>query len=176
MRKNCALVVAIAIAALACTSVDLGACGDKFLRVGRSARLKGYASIHPATILVYQPPNATDKRLKEFETLLKQAGHKPVFVPNGARLAAVVAGGKYDLVIADYGDAATIKEQLRSLPARPDVLPILDKPSKALLAQAEKEYHCLIKPQSMTKYDALEEIDHALDMRLRDVASPSAVK
>ena len=38
---------------MALTSVDLGACGDKFLRPGRSGRWQNYAAMHPAAILLY---------------------------------------------------------------------------------------------------------------------------
>ena len=51
---------AIAVCVLfACGSIDLGACGDKYARVGRSSRLKAYAPLYPASILVYAPANAT---------------------------------------------------------------------------------------------------------------------
>src|SRR5262245_64877784 len=100
MRRPAIAVVATAIA-LFCISVDLGACGDKFLRVGRSARLKGYASIHPATILLYKMAKPNKKGLKDFETQLKKAGHKLVFVDHGAPLAPVVSRTHFDLIIAD---------------------------------------------------------------------------
>ena len=35
-------------------SVDLGACGDKFLRVARSARFRRYAAVHRVRILIYR--------------------------------------------------------------------------------------------------------------------------
>ena len=168
-------VAALAIA-LVSTSADLGACGDKYLRVGRSARLKGYAAIHPASILVYRPLNSTAKGVKEFEALLKRAGHNPIFVQNGTALAQLVAGARYDLVIADYADAAAITQQLRSVAARPDVLPMLDNPSKELAARARMEYQHLLTPHNMTRYDALDEIDHVMDLRLKGTPAASAIK
>lgn len=170
MRRR-AIVIATAAAALACTAVDLGACGDKFLKVGQSTQVRRYAAIHRASILVYTPANATKAGVKFYEGLLKGAGHKPVVVKHGAAIAQVVAGGKYDLVIADYSDAATVKAQLQSILAKPDVLPILDGSSKALAAQAEKEYLFLIRPGSMTPFDALDEIEHAMERRLGGASS-----
>ena len=66
-----------------------------------------------------------------------------------------------DVVIADYSDADRITDDLRSAASRPELLPILYKPSKALEAEAEKRYSCLIKPHAMSKFDALAEIDRA---------------
>ena len=56
-------------------SVDLTACGDKFFRPGKSARLKHYASIYPASILIVRPANANAKGLTDLQRLLKQGGH-----------------------------------------------------------------------------------------------------
>jgi hypothetical protein len=98
------------IATLTAASVDLGACGDKFLRVGRSARFRRYAAVHPASILIYK---------------------------------------------------------LGATPSKPGLLPILYKPSKAVEAEAEQQYACLIKPHVMTKYDALAEIDRFMQLQPR---------
>ena len=176
MRRRALVVAAVVVAALAGTSDQLAACGDKFLRPGRSPRLSNYASIHPSAILVYQPAQPDAKGIEAFRTLLKRAGHTPVFVTHGTDVAPVAASASYALVIANYAEAAAIKEQLRSLPGRPDVLPILNKPSKAVAAQAAQEYHCLLTPHNMTERDALEEIDHALAVRLKGITEPGSSK
>ena len=172
LRPVC--IAAVVAAIVASGSVDLSACGDKFLRIGRSARFRGYAAVHPASILVYKPTNSTPAGVREFETMLKRAGHKPVFLENGAGLKQAVAAAKYDVVIADYADAGKIEDEIQSVQARPDLLPILNKPTKAVEAAAEKAYHCLIKPHAMSKYDALAEIDHLLELRLKGSTQPAA--
>ena len=164
-------VAGIITLSLICVSADLSACGDKFLRVGRSARFKGYAAVHPASILIYKSLTSTPEGIKQFEALLKRAGHKPLAVENGAALAPLMAAAHYDVVIADYADTGRIKQEIQSVPARPGLLPILYKPTKVVEAAAEKEYHCLIKPHAMNKYDALAEIDHLLDLRLKESVS-----
>src|SRR5205823_7518860 len=88
------------IVTLTAASIDLGACGDKFLRVGRSSRFRRYAAVHPATILIYKPLHATTAGIDELKALLKQAGHKPVAVDNGASIVDALAGADYDVVIA----------------------------------------------------------------------------
>jgi hypothetical protein len=156
------------IATFAASSVDLGACGDKFLRVGRSARFRRYAAVYPASILIYTPANATSAGMKEFEALLKRAGHKPVTVDSGTSIPRALAAAQYDLVIADYSDASHIKTDLQS--SKPELLPILYKPTKAIEAEADKQYACLIKPASMTKYDALAEIDRLMQLKRKSAS------
>jgi hypothetical protein len=170
------LVVAVLATAFASGAADLSACGDKFLRIGRSARFRGYAAVHPSSILIYTPTNSTPAGIKEFEALLKRAGHKPVTVENGARLSQMFAAAKYDVVIGDYADTSKIKEELQSVTSKPGLLPILYKPTKAVAAQAEKEYDCLIKPDAMSKHDALAEIDRLMELRLKDTTAADATK
>jgi DNA-binding NtrC family response regulator len=146
-------------------SVDLGACGDKFLRVGRSARFRRYAAVHPATILIYRPAHSTRAGIEELKAMLKQAGHRPVAVESGTNIADALAAVHYDVVIADYADAGQLRSEIQSASSRPDILPILYKPTKAVEAKAEQQYTCLIKPHAMTKYDALAEIDRLIDLR-----------
>jgi hypothetical protein len=160
------IVIATVGIALASTSVDLGACGDKFFRPGQSAKVKGYAALHRASILVYKPVKPNREGVKYFETLLKSAGHKPVFVNHGSPLAQVVAAGKYDLVVVQDADVAASKAQLQSIPAGPDILPMVSKASNAVAAQVEKEHQFLIKP-GMTPYDALDQIELAMVRRLK---------
>src|SRR5262249_44747124 len=150
------------IAALAAASVDLGACGDKFLRVGRSARFRRYAAVHPAAILIVKPVHSTPAGIEELKALLKQAGHRPVAVDNGTNVAGVLAAARYDLVIADYSDAGHIGNDLQPSPSTPAILPILYKPTKAVEAEADRRYAFIIRPEAMTKYDALAEIDRLL--------------
>ena len=153
------------IAMVIASSVDLGACGDKFLRVGRSARFRRYAAVHPAAILILSPANSTRAGIQELQTILKQAGHRPVAVEHGMSIVSALAAAQYDIVIADYADADRIKRDIQTTASKPQVLPILYKPTKAVEAEAEKQYACLIKPHAMTKYDALAEIDRLIDLR-----------
>jgi CheY-like chemotaxis protein len=171
MRR--ALIVGV-ITCLTCASVDLGACGDKFLRVGRSARFRRYAAVHPATILIYSPVHSTHAGIEELKTLLKQAGHRPMAIDSGASVARALTAGQYDLVIADYADAVQIRSALESTPSKPEILPILYKPAKALEEEAEKQYAFLIKPHEMTKYEALAEIDRLMQRKLD--GSPAIAK
>jgi hypothetical protein len=169
MRRRAMVIAAVAIA-LACVAVDLGACGDKYLKPGKGTRVRRYAAIHPASILVYKSATATADGVKFYQELLTSAGHTPVFVNHGASIASAVAAGKYDLILVMYADAAAVKSQLDSVAAKPDVLPILHKPPKALAAQAAREFPFLILPHEMDKYDALDQIEHLMERRLGAVS------
>ena len=169
-------VVAVVATTLASGSADLSACGDKFLRIGRSERFRGYAAVHPSSILIYTPTSSTPGSIKDFEALLKRAGHKTLAVENGARLSQVFAAAKYDVVIADYADTIKIKEELQFVASKPGLLPILYKPTKAVAAEAAKEYHSLIVADAMSKHDALVEIDRLMELRLKGTAAADATK
>ena len=163
----------IAIATATAGAVDLGACGDKFLRVGRSARFRRYAAAHPAAILIYKPTNSTAAGIQELTALLKRAGHRPVAIDRGTNISLALAAGQYDLIIADYADADRITSNFQAVTIKPELLPILFKPTKAVEAEADKQYVCLIKPHKMTKYDALAEIDRLMQLRPRALPAPT---
>ena len=95
-------------------------------------------------------------------TVLKNAfaGQMPV---------GTLAASRYDVVIADYVDADRLKVDLQSAAPQAALLPILDKPSKAVEAEARQQYAFLIQPQAMTTYDALAEIDRLMESRSRRV-------
>ncbi len=166
MRRHLGVLM-VTIVMMASAAADLTACGDKFLRVGRSSRFRAYASVHPSAILVYAP-RWTKHGIDDMEQILKRAGHRPVTVTTHDAMVKAVTDTKYELVIAMYPDAPTVKRELESVPAKPAVLPIIFKVTKAQAADAAATYACLLKPEKMTPFQALEEIDHALDLRLKD--------
>jgi len=159
------------IGATAAGSIDLDACGDKFLRVGRSARFRRYAAVHPAAILIYSPVNSTRAGIDELRALLKRAGHKAVALDRAASVSAALAASPYDVVIADYLDAERLKGDLRSAASQAALLPILNKPSKAVETEAMRQYAFAIKPDAMTKFDALAEIDRLMESRSQSTAA-----
>jgi hypothetical protein len=146
---------------------DLSACGDKFMRVGRSASGRKYAALHPSSILIYRPAGSTSNGMTALEKLLRQAGHAPRVLQRDERLEPALASANYALVIADYADVGMLKGHLAGAASAPGILPILAKSNKAVEAEIKGEFHCLIKPQTMEPHDALAEIDHALDYRLK---------
>lgn len=162
---------AISVAATLCVTfwTDLSACGDKFMRVGRSASGRRYAALHPSSILIYRPLGSTTKGMTDLEKLLKQAGHAPRILQRDEGVEPALASANYALVIADYADVDMLKGRLGGAASAPTILPILAKSNKVVEAQIRSEFHCLIKPRAMEPNDALAEIDHAIDFRLKSL-------
>ena len=172
-RKVC-LVLAMTTA-VAFAYVDVHACGDKFLRVGRSARFRRYASVHPSGILLYAP-QWTGTGIKDFETMLKRAGHAPVTVTNAGALSDVLATAKYEVVITDFSYAGTTREALRASGSTAALLPVLYKRTKNEESEARAVYQALLRPEKMTKFEALEEIDRLIELRLKGAAGTSGTR
>jgi hypothetical protein len=175
MRSR-AIVIAVVAGVLASTSVDLGACGDKYTRVGQSTRIKRYAAVHPASILVYKPAKVSAGGVNFYKGLLTGAGHKAEFVNYGKPIDQKITAGKIDVILVHYADLPALMSQLQSLTAKPEVVPILGKESMALATQAEKDYPFLIVPERMSPLDALDQIDHAMERRLKGAAGAGLTK
>ncbi len=169
MRRR--VFIAGLIAATAAGSIDLGACGDKFMRVGRSARFRRYAAVHPAAILIYTPRNATRKGLDELKALLKRAGHNALVLDRNASVSGALTASPFDVVIADYLDADRLKSDLQTASSKAALLPILNTPAKAIETEAMRQYAFLIKPHAMTKFDSLAEIDRLMESRSGSTAA-----
>jgi hypothetical protein len=164
-RRLCVLILSLVTIASGCA--DAFACGDKFLRVGRSPRFRAYASVHPSSILVYAP-RWTGRGIADFEQMLKRAGHRPVVVTTPAAMSQAFVAGQFNVVISSYSDTGTVRKAVEPLPSRPALLPLMYKATKAEAVEAEATYRCLIKPEKMTPFQALEEIDRLIDLRLKD--------
>lgn len=158
--------IAATVMALAVPALDLQACGDKFLRAGRSSRMNGYAAMYPATILLYPSSTAKPQVVSRWQKMLKDAGHKAQVIGRSADLPAIVASGAFDLVITDYGSAARVRADVTAARTQPGVLPVLADSSKATTARAQAEFEHFIDPD-MTPRETLAEIDHVMEVRLR---------
>jgi hypothetical protein len=161
------------IVLLAVLSIDLTACGDKFLRPGRSSKWQSYAAMHPASIILLQSASAKPEVAKDWQKMLKHAGHKSLIVAPTDDLSRALASGPYDVVIAAYGDVAKVQSALDGASAKPGVLPVLSKMSKAQLELVKKEYQVVIDAGSMDRYEALLAIDHLMERRLKTPALAS---
>jgi hypothetical protein len=163
VRRLFALGILATIVGIA--STDLAACGDKFLRPGRSARMRSYAAVHPASIVILRPSTAKASDLKQFQGILKQAGHTSVVVENQAALLEAVADGSRDLVFAAYAEAFTVEASLASVPSKPNVMPLLYKASDSTITEARQHFHALIETSKMDRYQALDEIERLMKSR-----------
>ena len=159
--------VTIVLAAI-CVSVsvaDLAACGDKFLRIGRSMRYGRYAAAYPASIVVFSPRNSVPARVTDLSATLKRAGHRPVVVFDAAGLAAALSGGAVDLVLTGLAQADLAAAAAREAPSRPGIVPVIFEGNPADEAAAMALSTCHIALPGQHRNDALAEIDHKMELR-----------
>jgi hypothetical protein len=167
-----------ALAGLLCAVQPVFGCGDKLVLLGRGIRFQRMiATKHPATILVYLNPgsgiSAADREY-QLRSLLKFAGHKPRAVTSAAELATELGSGKYDVVLADYAEAATLEKEVQSSKGKPSLIPVVYNPSADQRAAAEKQYSCLVTP-AKKNYDLLSVVDQAMVSRAEN-SSPICKK
>ena len=162
MKKR--FIAVFALASMLLTQIPAEACGDKLLAMARSIGLyKAYKPWKNASILVYSAPGDIGLKDKQFQSSLTQAGHKVKTINNLNQLDKTLTGATYDFVLADIGDAASLKQRLAALKASSSVLPILYKPGKAELAAAEKQYGAAITaPMAFTEH--LQAIDKMMKL------------
>ncbi len=173
MNRRALLACASLAVFLTASSIDLGACGDKFLRIGRSTRHRTYAAVHRASILVYVPADMKPRDVKAFEKALKRAGHRPTSVRGIDELVAALGGNKFDLVIATLADAARVKGPAASSASQPQVLPVVSKRANSALAEIEREYAFTLKVDAPS-FNALATIDDVMKARLAGARSAPA--
>ena len=150
------------------------ACGDKFVLLGRGARVA--RSQFPSSILIFSNPSSrVPAAEKEFrlEATLRAAGHKPVVAESEAEVHKALSSGKYDLVLADVTDAPALRKEASAATSKPVVLPILYKPTPAELSAAEKEANCMVRPSNKSR-DLLIVVDETMKSRRAGVAAVCA--
>jgi len=162
MKKSFLVLVTVVLLVLA--QIPVEACGDKLLAMARAISIfKAYKPWKNASILIYQVRKDSVVKDKQFQTSLTLAGHKIKTIDKADQLDQTLSAGKYDLVVADIGDAAALKQRLASRGSAPSVLPLLVKPAKEELVAAEKQYGAVIKtPGGFTNH--LEAIDHLMKL------------
>ena len=153
---------------LALSAREAEACGDKFVRVGRGGRFqRGYVAVHPSAILVFvnagSPGAASMRRLP---ATLRAAGHTPLAVTSASDFEEALKARRYDIVMAEAADLPRLSAALAVAVSRPEVLPILRKPTKAEAdAAARANAHACVIVDVDKKYDVLVDIDQVMAAR-----------
>src|SRR5438876_956838 len=142
MRKALA-VVGVVLGSLFVGHTLAQACGDKLLAlVGNVRAQRAYAAARPASILLYLGRNSNGQTIGEpqLQSTLKLAGHKVQVVQDAGQVEQLLKSGRFDLVLADISEAATLSQQTMAAPSKPTLMPVMYKPSKPERAAAEKQY------------------------------------
>ena len=121
---------------------DLLACGDKFLMAGRGTRYQRPKTARAASILIYAEPSSglpAGVQDPKVQSALKHEGHRSTTVSTFEQLTAILQGGRFDVVLAASGVAASVEKLLAGAPDAAVVV-ALDSPPKggALLRAIDK--------------------------------------
>jgi len=144
---------------------DLLACGDKFLVVGRGTRYERPKNARAASILIYaNPSSGLPAALKSVpvESVLKHEGHRSTTVETPEQLSAILAGGRFDVVLTDSRDAAAVEKLLGPGPDAPVIVTICDKTSGQEPREVEKAVSCSLKAPAKAG-SLLEAVDKAVE-------------
>jgi hypothetical protein len=157
-----ALVVAAVVLQLG--AEGLQACGDKFLLAGRGAKFRqAYAAIYPAQVVVFaRPQRGSTSAIRNPNLLadLKLAGHRVVVVEDERALTRTLETERVDVVFTDGSDADRLSTQADTVPARPKVVPVLFKPTKAEAKAVETRYQIFLNSsdKSMRFLSAIDDV------------------
>src|SRR5438093_4855436 len=106
---------------------DLLACGDKFLVSGRGTRYQRPKSARAASVLIYADPSSglpVAVGGVPVESLLKREGHRSTTADTLPQLSTLLAGGRYDVVLAASTAAAAVESLLAPGPDAPVVVAV----------------------------------------------------
>lgn len=164
MKRRIGLVAVVAVVGLV-MGTDLLACGDKFLVAGRGTRYQRPKNFRAASILIYtNPSTGLEAALRKvpLDAVLKREGHRATIVASPDQLSAILASGRFDVVLADSLDAAAIEGLLAKGPDAPILVAVCPKEQEK--AAVEK---CSLKapPRERSLLDA---IDRAVERHDRN--------
>ena len=118
---------------------DLLACGEKFLVAGRGTRYQRPKSARAASVLIYANPSSglpTALKNVKVESVLKHEGHRSTTVETLEQLSTILAGGRFDVVLAASSVTADVERLLGSGPDRAVVVGVDSAPKEASLLKA----------------------------------------
>jgi hypothetical protein len=174
-KRSTAVLVLVGVVALGWN--DLGACGDKFILVGRGVRFqRAYAAVHPASVLIWinaKSRAGTAIGDPQFLKSLKLAGHTVQTAVAGDSAIGLLNSRRYDIILADVADAAGLEPEVRASGSPPILLPILFKPARAEAQAAAGRFGAtLAVPDRVTH--VLSVIDDVMKARLKTATAASA--
>jgi hypothetical protein len=118
---------------------DLLACGEKFLVAGRGTRYQRPKTARAASVLIYANPSSglpTALKNVKVESVLKHEGHRSTTVETLEQLSTILAGGRFDVVLAASSVTADVERLLGGGPDRAVVVGVDSAPKEASLLKA----------------------------------------
>ena len=114
---------------------DVLACGDKFLMSSRGTRYHRPKNFRAASILIYADPAAGLNRSK-LESILKSEGHRSTAAQSVEQLSALLAGGRYDVVLTATTVAPTVEQLVAKGPDQAIIVALESKPKNDSVLKA----------------------------------------
>jgi hypothetical protein len=154
----------------------LAACGDKYLNLGLGTHYhRSTAERRAAAVLVYANTGSELSKLLtalSVEDAMRKVGYQPAIASSSAALDEALRMRKWDVIVVDGRDIQTVAQRLQKT-AGPRVVPVLSKPTKDELKQAEKIYDTVLN--TPTKNRAfVDVVDDAMD--LHEIETEAASK
>lgn len=168
--------IALAAAAALSSGTDLSACGDKFLVAGRGTRHQRPKNARAASVLIYaNPASGLPAVLKKVsvESWLKQEGHRSTTVETPEQLAAILAGGRFDVVLAASADAPAVEKRLGGGPDAAVLVALCVKAGAPEPSMTGTSATCTLETPPKER-KLLEAIDQAVERRDQNVRKAQA--
>jgi hypothetical protein len=129
------------VAALVVTTLggDLLACGDKFLVGSRGTRYQRPKNARAAMVLIYAAPEsalAADLKKVKVDSVLKHEGHRATTVQSLDQLSTVLAGGRFDVVLAASSESQAVERLIGAAPDAAVVVALEGRPKQGGLLKA----------------------------------------
>jgi hypothetical protein len=161
------------------TGNRLAACGDKYLSLGLGTHYhRSAAERRAAAVLMYASPGSELSRLLaalSVEAAMNKDGYRPVIAASSSELDAALRNRKWDVVVVDGRETAAVAARVPKASA-PHLVPVLTRPTKDELKQAEKAYDTVLNTPTKTRV-FVDAVDDAMDLHEMEAqASAKAAK
>jgi hypothetical protein len=148
MRTSKLMILACLTLAVAPTSPDVSACGDKFIVAEEGMRNEAMLQASkPGRVLLYRPeaPDAAAcMRDPELRASLEKAGHTVVVADGDEALSRALASERFDVVLVEYAKASDVRDTVKGNSASPVVVPVLDRTARQFLSAARREFKIVL--------------------------------
>lgn len=138
------------------------ACGEGQFNMGHGLRYQGYLAPRPATLLVYDA--GADQHAALYDGL-KKAGHKVTVVGSADAMSQALHAGHYDVVIANFDDAAALQARAVGTSVKPGVLPVVARNRRNAPEVSSQFKLFLVDGASLGQY--LKGINQLLSLRVK---------
>jgi hypothetical protein len=157
----------------------LAACGDKYLNLGLGTHYhRSAAERHAAAVLLHANAGSELSRLLaglSVEAAMNKVGYRPTIAASLSELDAALHTRKWDVIVVDGRDMPTVVQRLEKTEA-PHVVPVLTRPTKDELKQAEKIYDTVLNTPTRNRA-FVDIVDDAMDLHeIETDAAARAVK